>query len=220
MTRIVVAIPNATTAAHKPIITHSPPCPTKDTTTAAARSTSSSATNSHLSSESPRLTGPLRSAISCRSIHSLCFGSANFPGQFSDDAQLLLALALVGHDRPHDQRVDPRVAERADLLFRLVAWADDRDQVDQLVGQCEHRLGLLSRQVQLLHVLSGLFEPIRRYEAVVEVLLARAHAADVEREDRTHRVSGALHIVADHDVDRGTDHEIVERPASAGGTLL
>src|SRR5438309_7992358 len=175
MTRIVVAIPNATTAAHTPIITYSPPCPIKDTTTAAARSASSSATNSHLSSESLRLTGPLRSAISCRSSHSRRFDSANFLGQLGDEAHLLFPLGLVRHDRPHDQRVDACFLEGSDLLFRLVARAHDRDQVDELVGKRKHRLGPLSRQVQLLHLPGRAFEPVAGNQPVVEVLLSRSH---------------------------------------------
>src|SRR5256885_12114292 len=106
------------------------------------------ATSIQKSSASARLSSP-------RNIWRNDGSPANFPGQFSDEAELLLALGLVGHDRPHDQCVDARVAKRADLLLRFFARADDRDEVDQLVGKCEHRLGPLPRQVKLLDFLCG-----------------------------------------------------------------
>src|SRR5207245_2843760 len=85
---------------------------------------------------------------------------------------------------PDDQRVDARVAKGADLGLRAVARSDDRDEVDELVGEREHCLGLLAGEIQVLHLFGLTLESVARNQAVVEVLLPRAHATDVQRKDR------------------------------------
>src|ERR671935_103551 len=45
-------------------------------------------------------------------------------------------------------------------------------------------------------------EPEALHEPVVEVLLTRAHAADVQREHRSHRVAGGVDVIGHERVDR------------------
>ena len=110
------------------------------------------------------------------------------PGQQLERFRLAGAEDQVGH-----AGALPRGHARADAVGR----ADQRDLVDQLVGHRRHRLHLLAVEVEVLDLLRlGLVaEPLG--VVVVEVLVARAHAADVEREHALHRHAAALEVVAD-----------------------
>ncbi len=67
------------------------------------------------------------------------------------------------------------------------AWAAERDGVDQRIGDGRHRLVALAFEVEVLDRLGVGLVAVALDELVVEVLLARAHAADVERDEGAHR---------------------------------
>ena len=83
-----------------------------------------------------------------------------------------------------------------------------------------HRLRALAVEVEVLHVAGLVLEAVALHERVVEVLLARAHAADVERDERAHRVARGGDVVGDEDVDLRRDVEAVQRAPAARGALL
>src|SRR6266851_1992292 len=99
--------------------------------------------------------------------------------ELGHQAQLLLALLGVEGHRRHDEGFHPGVAERTQTFAGVVLWSGDGGHVDELVRERLHRRSLLAGEVKVLHLPRGVLEPIRRDEAVVEVLLARAHATDV-----------------------------------------
>ena len=78
----------------------------------------------------------------------------------------------------------------------------------------------LALEVEVLDDFGLGLEAVAADEVVVEVLGARAHAADVERDEGTHRVAGTRKIVGDEDVDGGGDVKAVERARDAIGALL
>ena len=104
--------------------------------------------------------------------------------------------------------VMPRVGPRA------VALADPRRParpgalVAELVGHGVDRLVLAPRQVQLLDALGGVAVAAADHHVLVEVLVAMAHAADVERDARLHARQRAAHVVGDGDPTRGLDLEV------------
>ena len=73
------------------------------------------------------------------------------------------------------------------------------DLVDQLVGHRGDRLALVALEVQVLDLLGRVLEAVAAREVVVEVLAARAHAADVERGHRLHEAAQHVDVVADDD---------------------
>ena len=95
-----------------------------------------------------------------------------------------------------------------------------RDHVDQGVGDRRHRLLALALQVEVLDDFRLLLEAVAADEVVVEVLLARAHAADIQRDERPHRVTRGGKIVRDEHVDGGGDVKAVERAPDAIGAFL
>src|SRR6185436_19298106 len=70
--------------------------------------------------------------------------------------------------------------------------------------------------VQVLDGLRRRLEAVAAGEVVVEVLAARAHAADVERQLRLHAVEARLHIVADEHAHADGDVEVANGLAAAG----
>ena len=69
--------------------------------------------------------------------------------------------------------------------------------VDQLVGDCRHRLLALAFEIEVLNRLCLRLEAVAADELVVEVLLARAHATYVEGDEGAHRVSRLLEVLGD-----------------------
>ena len=81
-------------------------------------------------------------------------------------------------------------------------------------------LVLLALEVEVLDLLGLLLEPVPRDERVVEVLLARAHAADVERDERPDGVARGVLVVGDEHVDaRGDAKSSSERPGALRALL-
>ena len=72
---------------------------------------------------------------------------------------------------------------------------DERDVVDERVRNLRGRVALLPVEEEILDLSRLVLVPVAREEAVVEVLPARAHAADVERVVRLQRVAPGLHVV-------------------------
>ena len=83
-------------------------------------------------------------------------------------------------------------------------------------GSAAAASSFLPVEVEVLDLLRGVLEAVALHELVVEVLLARAHAADVERDERAHHVARGLDVVADVDLHGRRDVEVVERLAVAG----
>src|SRR3954453_13652880 len=131
----------------------------------------------------------------------------------------LALLGVEGHGRDH-QRPDARVAIDSQPLGDLVARADERRRVDQLVGQRRRGLLLLAVEVEVLDLVGRVPEPVAPHQGVVEVLLARAHPAHVQREEWPHGVAGAIDVVVDADLHAWRDLEAVERAAGARRSLL
>src|SRR6185295_16577276 len=82
------------------------------------------------------------------------------------------------------------------------------------------RLLALTVQVEVLDLARGVLEAVALDELVVEVLLARAHAADVERDEGPHGVARPREVVGDEDLHGGRDVEAVEVASTARGALL
>src|SRR4051812_45456089 len=131
-------------------------------------------------------------------------------GKLGDEPQLLDALVLGTRDRRDAERADPRVAVDGQALAHPVGGAAQRDRVDELVGHGGGRLVALALEGEVLNLLRRRLEAVARRERVVEVLLARAHAADVERDERAHAVAGGREVVVDRHVHRRRDVEAVE----------
>src|SRR5579885_1511345 len=81
-------------------------------------------------------------------------------------------------------------------------------QMSVPTGEERRRLRLLAGEVEVLDALRLGGEAVAAGEVVVEVLLARAHAADVEREHGLDELEARLHVVADDDGDRDRDVEV------------
>ena len=102
----------------------------------------------------------------------------------------------------------------------MVPRARQRDHVDQLVRERRRGLVLLAVQVQVLNLARGVLEPVALDQLVVEVLLARAHAADVQREEVAHPIAGRRPVVGDVRVDGRRHVEIGERAPGPRGAFL
>src|SRR5262249_1785066 len=100
----------------------------------------------------------------------------------------------------------------ADLLFR----ADQRERIDKFVWNRGRGLLLLTVEEQVLDFLGRLAPSLTRDVIVVEVLAARAHAADVERNSRLQRIARRLYVVVHHEVDRRHDFKVAPALAIAG----
>src|SRR4051794_22000064 len=136
-------------------------------------------------------------------------------GKLGDEPELLDPVVLRSGDRRDPERPDPRVAVDGEPLAHVVGRPAQRHGVDELVGHRGGRLVALAVEVEVLDVLRRLLEAVAHGERVVEVLLARAHAADVERDERAHPVARRPQVVVDRDVHGRRDVEAVERAAGA-----
>ena len=90
----------------------------------------------------------------------------------------------VASAEEHDRRrtLLPRFEPVADPLRR----ADETRRVGELVRDGSHRFLLLAVEIEVLDLLRRGLVAVPAREVVVEVLPARAHAADVQRESRLH----------------------------------
>ncbi len=105
----------------------------------------------------------------------------------------------------------------------LAGGAAQGDQVDQLVGEGGPGLGAAAGQVVLLDLAGRLLEAVAGGLLGVEVALPRAHAADVQGQERAHDVAGRGQVVGDVDLDVGGDVEAVKvaaGPGRPGGQLV
>src|SRR5205085_7175761 len=87
----------------------------------------------------------------------------------------------------------PRGEPIADAINR----SDESDLVDERVRHLRRRLALLAREEQVLDLARLGLVPVTSEEVVVEVLPARAHAADVERVVLLEHVAAGLEVVGD-----------------------
>src|SRR5688572_18709558 len=118
--------------------------------------------------------------------------------------------------RPADDGRDPGLPPRLQPIPDALRRTDQRHLVGELVGHGGGGFLLLPAEVEVLDLLRFRFEAVAAGEVVVEVLAARSHAADVEREARLDVAEAFLDVGADHDVHRCGDVEARERLPAAG----
>src|SRR5215210_7130014 len=99
-------------------------------------------------------------------------------------------MAGTDHDRGHG-RIRPDFVALLDALD----GADEGKLVAELVGDGLLGLLLTAGEEEVLDAPGGVAVAVTGDELVVEVLVAGAHAADVEGEVRLHRGEGGLYIV-------------------------
>src|SRR4051794_3292165 len=141
-------------------------------------------------------------------------------GKLGDEPQLLDALVLAARDRRDAERADAGVPVDGKPLADVVGRPAQRHGVDELVRHRGGRLVALAVEVEVLDLLRRRLEAIAHGERVVEVLLAGAHPADVQRDERAHPIARRLQVVVDRDVDRRRDVEAVERAVRPRRALL
>src|SRR4029079_6092164 len=141
-------------------------------------------------------------------------------GKLGEEAQLFDPLLLRPRHRRDHTSPDARVAIDREALAHAIRRAAEGDGVDELVRHGGGGLVAPALEVQVLDLAGRVLEPVPRRERVVEVLLARPHPADVQRDERAHDVAGGGEVFVDRDVHRRGDVEAVERPAGARGALL
>src|SRR5262245_13138110 len=125
----------------------------------------------------------------------------------------LYRLCLLGRDRqPGDSGIGPRSVPLADPPDR----PNQRHLVAELVGDGGDGLVFALGQEQLLDLLRGVAEAAAEHHLLVKVLVAMAHAADVEGNARLHARERAAHIVGDGDLGARLDLEAREALAAAG----
>ena len=115
------------------------------------------------------------------------------------------------------QPLRPASFQACEPVANAVGGSDQVHRVEQFVGHRRGRLHLLAGEEQILDAHGGRFvaEPLR--EVVVEVLAARAHAADVERHAALHGHARLLGLVGHDHADAGHDGEVREALAAACG---
>src|SRR5947207_5690255 len=141
-----------------------------------------------------------------------------YPGSAEDKLGCGADRPRVARDqeRGHD-RLAPGLEVVADLLLRT----DQRQLLDQLLGDGRSGVVLLPGQVELLDRVDQLFVAHPDGDVGVEVLALGAHATEVEGIERAQHVGGPLHVVVD-DQRHGRDNlEVVERaPRTLAGEAL
>src|SRR5208283_5884775 len=127
-----------------------------------------------------------------------------------DDAQ---RLGLAG---PDQHRGDRGRLPAGELIPHMLARADQRDRVDQFVGHGGLRLVLLAGEVEVLQLGRQVFVAEVADVAVVKVLVARAHPADIEGEARLDRLAALVEIGTHHAGHIGREIEIARILAGSG----
>src|SRR5215510_3248006 len=134
------------------------------------------------------------------------------PGSGGELRQQLHRLGLLGDERqPGDATVGPGAVVLADPPDR----AHQRHLVAELVGDGGDGFVLALGQVQLLDALRGVAEAAADHHLLVEVLVAVAHAADVERHAGLHAGERAAHVVGHRHLGARLDLEVGEALAGA-----
>src|SRR5439155_5019936 len=122
-------------------------------------------------------------------------------------------LGLLGGDRqPGDAGVGPGTIALADSGD----GPDQRHLVAELVGHGGDGLVFPLGEKELLDPLGGVPEATADHHFLVKVLVAMAHAADVERHVRLHARERPAHVVGDRDLGSWLDLEVREALAAAG----
>ena len=132
-------------------------------------------------------------------------------GQSTSSAIVAQRLEIAALD---DERRHAALAPGVEPVGDLLARADERDLVDERVGHRRRRLELLAVEVEILDLRRLGLVAVAADEVVVEVLAARAHAADVEREVVLDVLAPALRILREDDVHAGGDVEPSFAPSS------
>ena len=118
--------------------------------------------------------------------------------------------------RSHAEQIRTAVLPGAVAFADARRWADQRFQIDPLVGHGRDGFGLVSREVELLDPFGGVAEAAPDHDLVVKIFGAVAHAAHIERHLRLEARQGPFDVVVDLDMDRGLDSEILQALAVAG----
>ena len=118
--------------------------------------------------------------------------------------------------RSHAERIRAAVLPSAVAFADARRWADQRFQIDPLVGHGGDGFGLVAREVQFLDALGGVAEAAPDHDIVVKILGPVTHAAHIERHLRLEARQRPFHVVVDLDMDGGLDDEILQALAVAG----
>ena len=110
--------------------------------------------------------------------------------------------------------VDSRHCSRSSRIFSF--GPDQRDVLHELERHRGRGLVLPALEIEVLDVPRLVHVAHAHEHLVVEVHLARAHAADVEREHRPVEVGRGLDVVGDDDRHVARDFEVVGGAAGAG----
>src|SRR5215472_16011608 len=118
--------------------------------------------------------------------------------------------------RSHAERIRAAVLPGAIAFADARRRADQRFQIEPLVGYGGDGFVLVAREVQFLDAPGGVAEAAPDHDVIVKVLGAVTHAAHIERHLRLEARQRAFHVVVDLDMDGGLDGEILQGLAVAG----
>ena len=118
----------------------------------------------------------------------------------------------------HVEHRDAGVAVRGDAVLHEAGVADERHAVDELLGYERSRRLAIAAEVRVLDRVRFLLEAIPPEHLVVEVLVPRAHAAEVQRERGAGVVAQVVDVVTDRKCTTGDDVERREIGGAGGGT--
>src|SRR5436190_10610753 len=122
----------------------------------------------------------------------------------------------LGLARSHAERIRAAVLPGAVAFADARRWADQRFQIDPLVGHAGDGLVLVARKVEFLDALRRVTEAASNHDVVVKILGAVTHAAHIERHLRLEARQRPFDVVVDLDMDGGLDGEILQAFAVAG----
>src|SRR5216683_1745470 len=134
---------------------------------------------------------------------------AGLQAQFRECAQRL------GLTRADEHRRDRRRLPLLELILDSLSCPDQRDRFDQFVGNRSRGLVLLSREIKVLKLRREVFVTEIPDVAVIEILVAGAHAADIKREVRLYRCAALFEVGAHHARYVWREVEILEALAAA-----
>ena len=87
-------------------------------------------------------------------------------------------------------------------------WPDQRFQIHPFVGYGSGRLFLAVCEIEFLDPICGIAKSVTNHDVFVKVLVAMAHAADIQRDLRLHLRQRGFYITVDLDMHRGLDGKI------------
>src|SRR5262245_31513638 len=111
--------------------------------------------------------------------------------------------------RTHRQTGQPRILPAAVALFDARLRTDQRFGVDPFVGHRRRRFVLALGQVEFLDPFRRGFEAAAHHDVLVKVLIAMAHAANVESHLGFELVERGLHVITNLDVHRALNFEVL-----------